>query len=181
MLATSLLMFLRVTIALLFFIAFGRKTLAVRDFAVTVGDFKVLPRRWSRVVAVLFLSGECVTALLVALGGDLLFLGFLLAIALLAIFSVALISALWRNIDMHCTCFGRTEQRISRYDLVRNACLILCCLPGLWMRGDASQSLPGSEIILLILMSAVFLLVVTNLNDIVETLRQPIPVPEERR
>jgi hypothetical protein len=45
----------------------------------------------------------------------------------------------------------------------------------------ASQSLAGGEIILLALMSAVVLMFATNLGDILETLRQPFPIIEERR
>jgi len=181
MLATSLLMVCRITIALLFFSSFGRKVLAPGDFAVTVGDFKLLPRRWSKTVAWLFLISEIATAVLMALGGGLLSLGFLLASVLLAVFSAALGTALLRKIQMSCNCFGRTERRISRYDVARNGCFILCSLIGLWMARYALQALSGNEIILLALMSAVFLMIATNLEDIVETLHRPFPVREERR
>ena len=181
MLAASLLMFCRITIAFLFLFSFGRKILAFRDFAVTVSDFKLFPRRWSKTIARFFLGGEIATAILVIFGGNMLFLGFLLATVLLAAFSIALETALWRNINMSCNCFGRTEQRISPYDVVRNGLLIMCTLFGLWMLGSASQRLSIEEIILLALMSAVFLLFVTNLGDIVETLRRPFSVFEERR
>jgi hypothetical protein len=181
MLVASLLMFCRITIAFLFLFSFGRKVLAFRDFAVTVSDFELFPRRWSKTIAGFFLGGEIATAILVIFGGNMLFLGLILAIVLLAAFSVALGTALWRNINMSCNCFGRTERRISHYDVVRNGLLILCSLAGLWMLSSASQRLSVGEIILLALMSAVFLLLITNLDDIVETLRRPFPVFEERR
>jgi hypothetical protein len=181
MLATYVLMFCRITLALLFIFSFGSKLLALRDFTVAIGDFKLLPRRWSRTVALLFLGGEIATSVLVTIGGGLLPSGFLLATALLAVFSLALIMALWRKIDMSCNCFGRTERRISHYDVIRNVFLILCCLIGLWVLRNASQGLSSGEIILLTLMSAVILVFATNLSDVVEALRRPFSVTEERR
>jgi len=181
MLAASLLLLSRITIAFLFLFSFASKMLAFRDFAVTVSDFKLFPRRWSKTIAGFFLGGEIATAILVIFGGKMVFLGFLLATVLLAAFSVALETALWRHINMSCNCFGRTERRISHYDVVRNGFLLLCSLPGLWMLSSTSQRLSVGEIILLALMSAMFLLCVTNLGDIVETLRRPFPVFEERR
>lgn len=169
------------TIILLFFFSSGRKILAPGNFTVTIGDFKLFPRRWSKTVAWLFLLSEIATVVLVAIGGSLLSPGFLLAIVLLAVFSVALVTALAREIEVSCNCFGRTERRISRYDVVRNGCFILCGLIGLWMMRYALQGLAGSEIMLLACMSAVFLMIVTNLEDIVETLRRPFLVREERR
>lgn len=181
MLATDVLMFCRITIAILFLFSFGRKVLTYRDFAVTLGDFKLFPRRWSKTVAWLFLSGEITTAMLVSFGGDGLLPGFLLATALLAVFSAALATALWRHIKMSCHCFGRTERPISSYDVARNAFLALCSVLGLWMLRYPLQIASPAEMILLALMSLVFLLGVTNLSDIVETLRAPFPVFEERR
>lgn len=179
--ATYILMFCRMTIAVLFLVSFGRKLLAFRDFAITVGDFKLFPRRWSKTVAWLLLNGEIATAILVSLGGDLLLLGFLLAMVLLVVFSIALMTALWRNINMSCNCFGRTEQRISPYDVARNTFLALCSVLAWWVSRYPIESLSSGEIVLLALMSIVFLLCVTNLGDIVETLRRPFPVFEGRR
>src|SRR5579884_2855056 len=170
MFTTYLLVFCRVTIALLFIFSFCGKLLALRDFAVTIGDFKLLPRKWSKGAAIL-----------VTMDVNLTFIGFLLAITLLMIFSVALVTALWRKLDMSCNCFGRTEQRISHYDVIRNGIFILCGLTGLWLLRYAPQGLSVSEIILLALMSTVFLLFIVKLDDIVETLRQPFPNFEERR
>ncbi len=181
MFTTYLLVFCRVTIALLFIFSFCGKLLALRDFAVTIGDFKLLPRKWSKGAAILFLIGEITTAILVTMDVNLTFIGFLLAITLLMIFSVALVTALWRKLDMSCNCFGRTEQRISHYDVIRNGIFILCGLIGLWLLRYAPQGLSVSEIILLALMSTVFLLFIVKLDDIVETLRQPFPNFEERR
>lgn len=181
MFTTYVLVFCRATIALLFAFSFGSKFLALRDFAVSIGDFKLLPRRWSKILAWLFLCGELATIICITFGGNLLPFGFLLAMALLLIFSMALITALRRKVSMSCNCFGRTERHLSRYDVARNVFLILCSLVGLWMMGSAQHNLAIGEIILLALMSTGLLLLITNLSDVIETLLRPFPVSDERR
>lgn len=181
MFATYLVMFCRITIAFLFIFSFASKILSLRNFAVTIGDFKVFPRRWSKGAALLFLGGDITTAVLLTVGGDLLLIGFLLAMVLLTIFSVALVIGLWRKIDVNCNCFGRNEQRISRYDVARNVFLILCSLIGLWMLKYDQRSMFSGEIIMLALISLVVLTFAINLDDVVETLRRPFVVSEERR
>jgi len=181
MFAAVVFMFCRITIVLLFLFSSASKALDLRDFVVTIGDFKLLPRRWSKTAAWLFLGSEITAAVLILLGGNVLSLGFLLATALLVTFSLALGMALRRNISMSCNCFGRTERRISYYDLARNGVLILCTVLGLCLCNTAPQNLAISEIIVLVLMSVVFLLFVMNLREIVAALRHPFPVFEERR
>lgn len=187
MLTSYLVLFCRSTIALLFIFSFGSKALALREFVVTIGDFKLLPHRWSRAAALLLLGGELITALLVIIGGGMLAVGFLLAAALLTIFSVALISVLRRKIAVGCNCFGRTERRVSYYDVARNVYLLLCSFVGLiglivlGILKRALQDLPSGELILLVVMSAFVLFAVIHLGEVVETLRQPFPVMEERR
>lgn len=167
---TSVLLFCRLTVAFLFVFSSYRKLLALQDFAVTIGDFKLLPRRWSKTVAWLFLGAEMTIVLCVLLGGYLLAPGFLLATVLLIVFSLALLTALKRHISMSCNCFGRTERPISRYDVARNMLLILWSLVGLFLARDVSQQLTWDTALLLALMSLVFVLCATNLEDIVETL-----------
>jgi uncharacterized membrane protein YphA (DoxX/SURF4 family) len=87
MLASSIMMFSRITIALLFLFSGGGKLVAWRDFAVTIGDFQLFPRRWSKMLALFFMSGEIATATCLVSGGPLLALGFTMAIVLLIIFS----------------------------------------------------------------------------------------------
>jgi len=176
MFAVSLLMFCRISIALLFIVSAGSKTLAIRDFEVTVGNFKLLPRRWNKPATWLFLGGEIATVVLIAIGGSLLLIGFLLAIALLAVFAIALVSALLRDIDISCNCFGKTERHISPYDVVRNILFILCSLSGMWMLIYTPQNLDVGEITLLTFMSAVFVVLVANLSDVIETLLLPFSV-----
>lgn len=181
MLTASLVMFCRITIALLFLYSGGSKLLSWRDFAVTIGDFKLLPRRWSKPAACIFIAGEFITMILVVIGGVVLPGAFLLALLLLVGFSIALASALWRKLDLNCNCFGRAESRLSFYDLIRNLLLILSSLTGLWMASSATTSLSVGEIVLLAVMSAVMLFIVIQLRDIVETLLHSFIVTGERR
>lgn len=181
MLAASIVMFCRITIAFLFIYSSGSKLLSLRDFAVTIGDFKLFPRRWSKPAAYIFVAGELITMILVVIGGVVLPIAFLLAMLLLIGFSIALASALWRKLDLNCNCFGRTERRISSHDLIRNLLLTLCSLTGLWMASSATTNLSMGEIVLLALMSAVVLFIVIQLRDIVETLWYSFTVTGERR
>jgi hypothetical protein len=169
-------MFCRIVIALLFTVSASGKTMALTDFEVAISDFKLLPRRWSHVIARSVLGAEALVIVLVSLGGTYLVFGFLLAIALLAVFTVALTSALRGNTNLSCNCFGRTQKRISRYDVARSFLLILCSLTGLAMLHSDSRGLAWSETILVALMSLVFVTLMTNLGDIIETLRHPFPV-----
>ncbi len=182
MFAAYLLMFCRIAIVLLFIFSASGKVLSLADFEVAIGDFKLLPRRWSKIVALLFLGGEIATVVFLTIDSGLLSIGFLLSITLLAVFSAALVTALQRNIGMSlsCNCFGKSERRISHYDVARNILLILCSLIGLWMLRYAPhpQVLAGSEVTLLGLMSAVFVVFVTNLGDVIETFCQPFSVNE---
>ena len=66
-----------------------------------------------------------------------------------------------------------TERRISPYDIARNALLILGSLVGGWISLDALQPLAAGAIILLGLMALCFVILLTNLADVVETLYRP--------
>jgi uncharacterized membrane protein YphA (DoxX/SURF4 family) len=176
MFAAYLLLFCRISIALLFIFSAASKALALKDFEVTVDRFKLLPRHWNKAAARLFLGGEIVTVILIVIGGSVLLVGLLLAIALLALFAIALLSALSRGIDTSCNCFGKSERRISPYDVVRNVLFILCSLSGLWLLRYTPQHLEASEVALLTYMSAAFVLLAANLSDIIETLLRPFSI-----
>jgi hypothetical protein len=81
--------------------------------------------------------------------------------------------ALRRNAKMTCNCFGRREQHISRYDVARNALLVLCSVAGVWALTSPHQALSGGEIVLVGLMAMCFVVLITNLADIALTLWRP--------
>jgi uncharacterized membrane protein YphA (DoxX/SURF4 family) len=172
-----MLTFCRIVIALVFALSASGKVLDMPAFQESIADFRLLPRRWSKVVAWAFLGAEFVIALLMAVGGGALLTGFLLASGLLVTFSAALVVALRRNAEVTCNCFGRTERRISFYDVVRNALLVLCSLAGAWWAlAGSPQNLAAVEAVLIGLMAVCFVVLTTNLRDIVETLRQPFHI-----
>jgi hypothetical protein len=172
-----LLMFCRIAIAATFGWSALGKLRDMLAFRAAITAFRVLPARWSAPLAWAFVSGE-VAVLLLLLSGlpTLWLLGFALAVLLLTLFSTALLSVIRRNMAINCNCFGRSEQQISRYDLVRNGLLLVCCVIGGSLLTAAQLPVSVSATILLGVMSLGFVVLVTHLEDIVETLRQPFEV-----
>jgi Methylamine utilisation protein MauE len=168
-----ILMFVRMFILFAFAASFLGKVGDIRGFQETIVDFQLLSTYKSKIIALMFLSAELLTSLMMLIGGDMLILGFLLAIILLIIFSIALISALKRKVRVNCNCFGQNNQRISIYDTIRNLLLILSNFVGIWAYMNASLRLSWEEVILVSCIAACFVVLVTNLSDIVETLRKP--------
>jgi hypothetical protein len=164
-----LLAFSRIALGLLFAYSFVTKARDMTPFAGTIGRFDLLPRRWSKTVALLFLGGEAAVVVLVIAGGRFLPLAFGLAGLLLSLFTVAVLLALRRNIVTSCNCFGATDKPLTYYDVGRNAGFIACSLLGWW---SATQTLlaaqyPGwLELALLSFLAAVFVIVWTQLNEI---------------
>lgn len=122
--------FCRSVVILVFTLSFVSKLRHVAIFQQTITNFALLPRRFSRPVASLFLLAEALVVVLVALSGPLLLPGYLLATALLLLFCVALLSVLVRRISTTCSCFGPTNTQVSPIDIVRNTGFITCALAG---------------------------------------------------
>ncbi len=176
MIASSLLIFCRLTIGLTFAWAVFGKLRDLSAFREAVVDFRVLPPALSSIAAWVSLLAECAIILMLGIGNTLLFPGLLLAAGLLLLFSIALGLVLRRNRQVSCNCFGVTQQRVSPYDVARNLLLIVCSLVGVWTSLNAVQPVAASDLILLGLMALCLLILVTNLADVVETLRQPFPL-----
>lgn len=162
-----LLVFCRLTIGLLFAYAFVGKVRDLAGFAQTITSFKLLPPRWSKGVALLFLGGEAAVVVLLLIGGELLPLAFGLALLLLTTFTIALVSVLVRRIQTPCNCFGKRDQPVTYADVWRNAGLVLLSAIGLWTAGQASITLNLVELFLIAVIAIVFVLLWTNLTDIV--------------
>jgi peroxiredoxin len=128
-----LLVFSRVALGLLFAYSFVAKVRDVAQFAGTIGRFKLLPGRWSRTAALLFLGGEAAVVVLLIVGGRFLPAAFALAGLLLILFTLALVSALRRGIETSCNCFGATDKPLTYYDVGRNAGFLACSLLGWWL------------------------------------------------
>ena len=179
MLADYLQAFCRVTIGLAFLVSATGKLRNIGAFEAAIADFEVLPRHWRRAAALCIPGAELCIVLLVVTGGPLLVVGFAMAVILLLAFSIALVRVLRRNFSVTCNCFGPTAQRVSTYDVIRNAILIDCGLLGIWTLLEPRQSLPGTEVILLALMASCFVVLLIHLRDVIETLRRPFASLEE--
>jgi uncharacterized membrane protein YphA (DoxX/SURF4 family) len=164
-----MLAFCRAVIVLVFALSSVSKAVDIAQFKQTIHAFHLLPERFSRLAALLFLSGEFTVVLLVALGGSLLFVGFVLAVGLLLLFCFALMTVLARNIRTSCHCFGPGTKQVSRLDIWRNIGFIVCALVGSttlpWIKG--SQGAMGlGEWILIGLAATVFVVIWTQLEEI---------------
>lgn len=176
MAADQLLLFCRILIALVFALSLVGKIRNVGAFQESIADFELLPAQASRAAAWIFLVGEALVVVLLLIGGVALAAGFGLAILLLAVFSTALLLILRRKRQVVCNCFGRADQQITAYDVVRNGLLIAGCLAGLFALQSAGGGVSAAELIVVGLMAAAGSALVTNLADIAETLRQPIQI-----
>ena len=113
---------------------------------------------------------------LAAWGGSALLAGFLLAVFLLTTFSIALGIAVIRRLRVPCNCFGREEKPISPYDLVRNAGFIICSLTGLVVLWTGAGPVVAPDLetaVLIALVAAVFVMILTNLSDIIQLYNLP--------
>ncbi len=168
--------FCQIVIAFLFVLSFVGKLRAVAAFQTAVTNFKILPPEWSKIAAWTFLFGELAVIVLITLGGNMLLIGFLAASALLVIFSVALGVTLIRRLKIQCNCFGQQERLISPYDLVRNGVFIICSFIGivlLRIGGYQMVVLSFTDKVLAGLIGIAFVMVFTNLSEIVQLYNQP--------
>lgn len=170
--------FCRWAVGITFAVSAGGKALNLGAFREAILDFGVLSRRLSGPAATTFFAAEVLVVALMVLGGIGLPVGFALGGILLIIFSAALATALRESIEVNCNCFGRAERRVSWYDVARNAILVVCAGVGLWAYEAFPQQVSPKigAVLLLSLMASCFVVIVTNLEDIVETLRRPYTV-----
>jgi uncharacterized membrane protein YphA (DoxX/SURF4 family) len=163
----------RIVIGLTFVISFVGKARDVGQFAETIDRFELLPWRWAKTAAWLFLGGEAAVVALIILGGRFLPFAFALAGLLLAVFSLALLSALRRGIETSCNCFGASDKPLTYYDVGRNTGFILLAATGLGMSGatSAMPALVFIELLFIFIVAAVFVLLWSNLSEIAALLQ----------
>lgn len=168
-----LLTFCRIVIGLVFAYAFLAKIRDVRRFAETISNFEILPKKWSKVAALLLLGGEGIVLVLILLGGWPLSLAFALAGLMLLLFTIVFISALQRNIQTSCNCFGVSEKPLTYYDVWRNIGFLLLATAGLGLRGAIGElsSLAFIELLFILLIAAVLVMAWINLGEIVDVFR----------
>jgi hypothetical protein len=128
MLIAYLLAFCRLALILVFLLSSIGKARDLTSFERAIAGFQILPRSLAVAAAWLFLAAEAAVVALLIEGA--LLPGFALALVLLLAFSAALASALYQRLPASCNCFGSSKQSLSRFDLWRNAGLIVCAVAG---------------------------------------------------
>jgi hypothetical protein len=128
MLISYIIAFCRITIGLVFAWSIVGKLRDYSSFVQTIDSFKILPKTLHYPAAILFLGCELTVVGTMIFGGELFFLGFLLAAVLLVIFIIAMMSVLSRKIQVSCNCFGSSEKLVSSSDIIRNVILVLFSL-----------------------------------------------------
>jgi hypothetical protein len=170
-----ILVFCRVTIALVFLFSSVGKGFDLKHFRRTIDAFGILEYRYISLAALLLLCGEAIVVLCMILGGSLLLPGFFLATVLLLLFCAALASVLARKMSLSCNCFGPSNKPVTGFDIVRNVGFILCALAANFILFGAKQtqySLSILEWVTIGLSAAVFVILWMQIGDIAQFLHQ---------
>lgn len=161
--------FCRMAISLIFALSCTSKLRQFAHFQLTIIKFHLMPLHLVRVAALLFVSSEGLIVILLAGGGPLVDVGFVLALCLLILFTTALGSVLVRRLKVACQCFGSSDKDVSSIDLWRNAGLLLCTTAGFITTVlSSSSTLTLVSYILLALMALVFVIVWVQLHEVVQ-------------
>jgi methylamine utilization protein MauE len=118
----------RVLLGVVFLISVGSKLRGPAAFAASVAALRVVPAGWVRAVAVLVVTGEAATVVLLATPAALF--GFATAVLLLVAFSVAIGATIRRGTRTTCRCFGTSAVPLGPLHLVRNAALVAVAAGG---------------------------------------------------
>ncbi|MDW8326620.1 MAG: MauE/DoxX family redox-associated membrane protein [Anaerolineales bacterium] len=166
--------FSRLALALVFAASSLGKLRDFPAFERAVRDFRVLPGRLVRPGAYLFLASEIAVVALMLAGAGLLWPGFLLAIVLLSLFSLALVMVLLRGIETACACFGSSRRPVSPADVGRNVGFLACAVVGLGSLSalsDAPVNVGPAEIGLLGMMALVCVAFLVYLGEVLAAFR----------
>ncbi len=102
----------------------------IRSFVLTVRSFRIVSRRWERLLAWTVVLTEIVTAFLLAIH-DWSAVGLGLAVLLMGAFTVAMLTVLARGERVACGCFGSSTTLIGKMHIVRNSFIILMAIVGI--------------------------------------------------
>ncbi|NDJ20643.1 hypothetical protein GS682_03090 [Nostoc sp. B(2019)] len=160
-----LLIFCKIVVGCLFTISFISKVKSFSQYVNTVRNFRLLPESFIRFAAILILISELLIVLLLFKWQV---IAFWLASGLLVIFSVALASVLFRNIQTACNCFGLSQHPISEADLLRNFGFLLCSCGGGWLAKNSEFTEPIAPLTLGItgFIALAFVLIWAQLGEI---------------
>ncbi|MBL1131248.1 MAG: hypothetical protein HND44_22685 [Chloroflexi bacterium] len=171
--SSYLLTFTRLAAAFIFALSAANKWRDFPAFTQAIVNFQILPGRGVKPAAVLLATAELAVVAMMLLGGPFLLPGFLLALALLSLFTVALMSVLTRGLHTSCNCFSATARPITAFQVWRNGSFIGCIAAGCLLLPAAPMGMNLLELCLLSIVAATFVLLVNNLEEIV-TLVRPV-------
>lgn len=166
-----LLMFCRTSLAVVFLLSFVGKVRSVAAFEAAVAGFRLLSTVLVPAATRLLLWSELVVVVLLLAGGIALVPGFALAAGLLIVFSGGLVVVLWRGQALSCNCFGAKAQRVTPYDLLRNALLLGLCAAGFAARVAATP--PLFETLVLAAAATGVGMLFAHFADVIGTLLNP--------
>ena len=136
----------RVYVLVVLLAAAWSKTFGFMRFrSALVEAFPVLALRGSvgaTVVAAGIVLGEFSAALLMLLGGVLSRIGLALALCLLLSLTTVVILSFAQGRAIRCSCFGESDRRISKHDLLRNLLFVMIATAGLL--GASFNEAPGT-------------------------------------
>jgi Methylamine utilisation protein MauE len=162
-------LFSRIVIGMVFILSFSGKLRDISSFQNAINEFRLSPEWVSPYLALVFLAGELVVAVAMILGGRFLSWGFMLAGLMLVVFSIALLSVIIRRIDASCNCFGSSgDDRVSTYEILRNASFILCAFIGYIVPAPEQIPYLTAMSILAGLTGLIFVLIMLNLKNVIE-------------
>jgi hypothetical protein len=155
----------RLYVAVTLAVAAVGKGLALGPFVASTANLLGLTRTPAHFVAVAVIAAEGAIAVLLLLGGYLSQIGMAAALLLFLAFTGVLAAALVRRRTVHCNCFGGRGHKVSGYDLLRNATLIVA---GGWYLGNQPLSvvLGPSDHALLLGCALILFLVSAHLREI---------------
>jgi len=166
--ASYLLAFSRIVTGFVFALSGFAKLRNFQAFEQAISNFRVLPKNFEKPSAFLVILGELTVVLGMLLGGGFLLPAFWLAFLLLLVFSIALLTVLFRKLQTSCNCFGVSDKAVSGFDVVRNLGFMICALAGWLSLPNAQANLETFKCILLGLMAITFSVMWIKLGDLAE-------------
>ncbi|WP_028927911.1 MauE/DoxX family redox-associated membrane protein [Pseudonocardia acaciae] len=148
----------------------GRR--AFRSFVAATAALLAVQTRSARVLAPLTVAGEGAVVVALALPG-LVWVGFVVAAALLCCFSVVLAGAIRRGTRTPCRCFGAGSAPVGGHQMVRNLVLVAVAAVGLvgGLTAGGDRGYEPAGVALVAVVAAVCVLVTARLDDLVALLR----------
>ncbi len=147
---------------------------AFGDFRRALPRMLPVPRQAARAAALVVVSLEVTIALTVAVPA-LALAAFLLAIAMMAVFTASIVLMIRRGSVEPCHCFGMSSRPPGRPDVVRNLALLLISLLGAMAAATwpGTVDVPLAGVVLCAAVGGVVALLLVNIAEIGDLLKAP--------